>query len=43
MRILGLILMAVLASSCSSKVIVKKDTCTDIYGGALMECEQVKK
>lgn len=29
--------------ACSSKVIVKKDSCKDIYDGALMECEQVNK
>lgn len=30
-------------SACSSKVIVKKDTCKEIYGGALLECERVEK
>ncbi len=30
-------------SACSSKVLVKKDTCKEVYGGALLECEQVKK
>lgn len=31
------------AAGCSSTVIVKKDTCKDIYGGALMECQEVSK
>lgn len=40
------LLLAILTltlNACSSTVIVKKDTCKDIYGGTLMECEQVKK
>lgn len=39
LALLGLVAL----SACSSTVIVKKDTCKDIYGGALMECEQVSK
>ncbi len=34
---------ALLLSACSSKVIVNKESCKEIYGGTLMECEQVKK
>jgi hypothetical protein len=30
-------------AACSSTVVVKKDTCKDIYGGALMECQEVSK
>ncbi len=30
-------------AACSSKVIVKKDTCKDIFDGALLECERVEK
>lgn len=30
-------------TSCSSTVVVKKDTCKEIYGGTLMECERVTK
>lgn len=40
--ILGLLAL-IAFSACSSTVIVKKDTCKDIYGGALMECEEVSK
>lgn len=36
-------LFAFSISACSTKVIVKKDTCKDIYGGALLECERVEK
>jgi hypothetical protein len=30
-------------TACSSKVMVKKDTCKEVYGGTLMECEKVSK
>lgn len=44
MKLLILAFAAFFVSSCSSnKVIVKKDTCKDIYDGVLMECERVKK
>lgn len=44
-NMLGFLLMlgVVFTVGCSSKVIVKKDTCKDIYDGALMECETVSK
>ena len=30
-------------AACSSTVIVRKDTCKEIYGGVLLECEKVTK
>lgn len=30
-------------SACSTKVVVVKDTCKEIYGGVLLECERVKR
>lgn len=40
-----LLVMGILLTlaSCSSKVIVKKDTCKEIYGGVLLECEKVER
>lgn len=46
MKILMAAVMALglLGAGCASrKVIVKKDTCVDIYGGTLMECESVER
>lgn len=42
----SLIFVALLSlglSACSSTVIVNKESCKEIYGGALMECEKVSK
>lgn len=36
----GLVLILV---GCSSKVLVKKDSCKEVYGGTLLECERVEK
>lgn len=39
-----LLALGLFATGCASrKVIVKKDTCVDIYGGSLMECESVER
>lgn len=40
-----ILLVGILLSitACSTTVIVKKDTCKEIYGGTLLECEPVKK
>gem|GEM_PF-6212213 len=43
MKIIFPILAAIFIVSCSSKVIVKKDSCKPIYDGALLECEEAKK
>jgi hypothetical protein len=42
-KVLSALLGLLALSACSSTVIVKKDTCKDIYGGALMECQEVSK
>ncbi len=41
--LMATVLSALVLSACSSKVIVNKESCKEIYGGTLMECEQVKK
>ena len=28
---------------CSNKVLVKKDSCKEVFGGVLLECESVSK
>lgn len=38
-----LLVMFAFLTACSSKVMVKKDTCKEVYGGTLMECEKVSK
>lgn len=42
MKTLILALAFVLAS-CSNKVLVKKETCKEVFDGALLECEKVEK
>lgn len=32
-----------LGSGCSNKVLVKKESCKEVFDGALLECERVKK
>ncbi|MBX3018201.1 MAG: hypothetical protein KF767_09955 [Bdellovibrionaceae bacterium] len=40
----ALLALGLFATGCASrKVIVKKDTCVEIYGGSLMECESVER
>lgn len=43
MKFFLLLVLLFLISACSSKVIVKRDTCKEIYGGTLLECERVEK
>jgi hypothetical protein len=44
MKFASLFLFCALAlTGCSKKVLVKKDTCKDVYDGLLMECEKVDK
>lgn len=44
MKALILAIFSVLAlSACSNKVLVKKDSCQEVFGGALLECERVSK
>ena len=43
MKTLILLFVAALISSCSSTVLVKKDSCKEFFGEALLECEKVSK
>ncbi len=36
-------LFFLLSACASSRVLVKKDTCKDLFDGLIMECETVKK
>jgi hypothetical protein len=38
-----LLVLALTLASCSNKVLVKKDSCKEVFGGALLECEKVEK
>lgn len=43
MKFLLLIAATLVLGACSSKVLVKKDSCKEVFDGALLECETVKK
>lgn len=37
------VMVFLVVSACSNKVLVKKETCVEVYGGTLLECERVEK
>ena len=44
MKLIVLIVLAMALTSCGTKkVLVKKDSCKDVYDGALLECEMAEK
>lgn len=38
-----MVLLVFILASCSNKVLVKKETCKEVFDGALLECEKVEK
>ncbi len=42
--LIGFCLFGLFSAGCgATKVLVKKDSCKEVFGGALLECEKVDK